>query len=96
MTFGRLAQLHDLADGWCCFENQSPRLERPAYTLHEPKGCQAGRRKHLKGERRLRLRVNQMAGRWQASLRIRTQKDGLSGVVGLDAPHGRPGKRPVP
>jgi len=42
------------------------------------------RRVHLRaGERRIRIRVNQNEGRWQASLRIRTQEDDLSGVTGL-------------
>jgi hypothetical protein len=35
------------------------------------------------GVHRLRIRVNQMEGRWQASLRIRTEDDDVSGVVGL-------------
>ena len=39
---------------------------------------------HLeKGDHRLRMRVNQISDRWQASLRIRTENDGLSDVVGL-------------
>lgn len=40
------------------------------------------------GEHRLRMRVNQTEGRWQASLRIRTQDDGLSEVEGVPLPEG--------
>ena len=38
------------------------------------------------GEHRLRVRVNQEEGRWQASLRIRNSDDALSDVVGLPMP----------
>ncbi|GMV82632.1 MAG: hypothetical protein AMXMBFR7_38160 [Planctomycetota bacterium] len=39
------------------------------------------------GEHRLRMRVNQQEGRWQASLRIRTPDDDLSTVSGIEPPH---------
>jgi hypothetical protein len=35
------------------------------------------------GEHELRMRVNQLGGPWQASVRIRTHYDDISGVVGL-------------
>ena len=38
------------------------------------------------GDHRLRIRVNQEEGRWQASVRIRTSDDALSDVVGLPMP----------
>ena len=37
------------------------------------------------GEHRLRVRVNQGYGRWQAAVRIRTMEDDVSGVVGVAA-----------
>lgn len=37
-----------------------------------------------KGEHTLRMRVNEQDGPWQATLRIRTKKDGVSSVVGLE------------
>jgi len=42
----------------------------------------------LAGEHRLRMRVNQTEGRWQAALRIRTKDDDVSNVVGLPRPAG--------
>jgi hypothetical protein len=41
------------------------------------------------GEHRIRMRVNQFEGRWQACLRIRTEADGLSRVTGIE-PAGPP------
>ena len=38
------------------------------------------------GEHELRMRVNQLSGPWQASVRIRTHYDDISGVVGLPWP----------
>ena len=38
------------------------------------------------GEHRIRMRVNQGKGRWQACLRIRTKDDRLSAVTGLPLP----------
>jgi hypothetical protein len=38
------------------------------------------------GEHELRIRVNQTHTRWQAAVRIRTDKDELSHVVGLPVP----------
>ncbi|HHN45847.1 MAG TPA: hypothetical protein ENN09_00260 [Planctomycetes bacterium] len=37
------------------------------------------------GVHRVRIRVNQLQGRWQASLRFRTEDDGISGIIGLPA-----------
>ena len=42
----------------------------------------------LAGEHRLRMRVNQRDGRWQAALRICTKDDDIGNVVGLPRPPG--------
>ena len=48
------------------------------------------------GEHRMRMRVNQQSGRWQAHLRIRTEDDRVSGVVGLEPPSAPPPPPPPP
>jgi len=41
----------------------------------------------MEGEHRVRFRLNQTKGRWQAALRFRTADDEVSSVTGLSAPH---------